>query len=126
MCGCRPLFKTACGFPLKKAVLVIGIIQIIITVIATICNVVNLSMYRVDCDQVDICWGPVVKYAVVDALFGVICGVLLIFGSRSKNSCLLISWVVIVFCMTWKYVWVIAVSDWSSIEVKKRYLLKFF
>merc|ERR1711970_894564 len=88
------------------------------TIIATILNVINLRSTYDECDDddddADACWGPIVKYCVVDAFFGIACGLLLIFGSRSRNSCLLIAWVIII--MTWKYVWVVASKDWTNIE----------
>ena len=68
----------------------------------------------------DVCIGPIIKYAVFDAFFGVVCALLLIFGAHLRNNCLLISWVVITICTSLKYVYVVVVSDWSRLEVKKK------
>ena len=54
-----------------------------------------------------------------DAFFGVGCSLLLIFGAHLRNNCLLISWVVITVICSLKYVYVVAVNDWSRLEVQK-------
>ena len=65
----------------------------------------------------DVCIGPIIKYAVFDAFFGVVCSLLLIFGAHLRNNCLLISWVVITLCTSLKYFYVVVISDWSRLEV---------
>jgi len=131
MCGScfsRPCVKSCFGLPLKTAVFAIGIIQIIITVLATIINVLNLSnKLKDECDGVDVCAGPIIKYSVVDAFQGVGCGLLLIFGSKSKNSCLLWSWIIVVVCVSLKYWWVVFTHDWTAMEdwIAITYLLFF-
>ena len=69
----------------------------------------------------DVCIGPIIKYAVFDAFFGVVCALLLIFGAHLRNNCLLISWVVITICTSLKYVYVVVFSDWSRLEVKNKF-----
>merc|ERR1711874_496892 len=44
MCG-PPCFRSVCGMPLQKAVYIIGLIELIITVIVTIANVVKYSQF---------------------------------------------------------------------------------
>ena len=68
----------------------------------------------------DVCIGPIIKYAVFDAFFGVGCSLLLIFGAHLRNNCLLISWVVITIICSLKYVYVVTVNDWSRLEVQKK------
>merc|ERR1712223_495917 len=44
MCG-PPCLRSVCGVPLQKAVYIIGLIELIITVIVTIANVVKYSQF---------------------------------------------------------------------------------
>ena len=73
----------------------------------------------------DVCIGPIIKYAVFDAFFGVGCSLLLIFGAHLRNNCLLISWLVITIFTSLKYVYVVVVSDWSRLEVQNKFDFKF-
>merc|ERR1712170_326153 len=101
MCGGRPCFTSCCGLSLQKTVIVIGIIELVITLIATILNIIKYANsigafdedYK-ECDDKDVCIGPIIKYAVFDAFFGIICSLMLIFGAHLRNHCLLISWMV--------------------------------
>merc|ERR1711936_490760 len=63
MCG-PPCFRSVCGMPLQKAVYIIGLIELIITVIVTIANVVKYSQFvnEEDCQGKDVCIGPIIKY----------------------------------------------------------------
>merc|ERR1712012_803698 len=67
MCG-PPCFRSVCGMPLQKAVYIIGLIELIITVIVTIANVVKYSQFvnEEDCEGKDVCIGPIIKYCVFD------------------------------------------------------------
>merc|ERR1712203_1116427 len=44
MCG-QPCFRSVCGMPLQTAVYIIGLVELIITVIVTIANVVKYSKF---------------------------------------------------------------------------------
>merc|ERR1711963_827093 len=59
MCG-PPCFRSVCGMPLQKAVYIIGLIELIITV----SNVVKYSQFvnEEDCEGKDVCIGPIIKY----------------------------------------------------------------
>merc|ERR1712200_101297 len=72
MCG-PPCFRSVCGMPLQKAVYIIGLIELIITVIVTTANVVKYSQFvnEGDCQGKDVCIGPIIKYCVFDAFFGI-------------------------------------------------------
>merc|ERR1712211_19901 len=108
MCG-PPCFRSVCGMPLQKAVYIIGLIELIITVIVTIANVE-------DCEGKDVCIGPIIKYCVFDAFFGILCSVLLFIGARMRHRCLLIFWILITLGCSIKYLYVFFVSDWTSLE----------
>merc|ERR1711963_265460 len=58
MCG-PPCFRSVCGMPLQKAVYIIGLIELIITVIVTIANVAKYSQFvnGEDCEGKDVCIG---------------------------------------------------------------------
>merc|ERR1712092_45268 len=66
MCG-PPCFRSVCDMPLQKAVYIIGLIELIITVIVTIANVVKYSQFvnEDDCEGKDVCIGPSIKYLYV-------------------------------------------------------------
>ena len=70
-----------------------------------------------ECDDKDVCIGPIIKFAVFDALFGVGCSLMLIFGAHLRNHCLLVSWMVVTLVISTKYIWVVIVNDWSNLEV---------
>lgn len=118
MCGGRPCFTSVCGLSLQKTVLIIGFVQLGITIIATILNVVKMSRgYDEDeCDGKDICIGAIIKFAVLDALFGVACGLMLIFGAKLKNHCLLILWMIVTGFASVKYIWIVCTRDWTRLE----------
>merc|ERR1712152_123884 len=105
MCG-PPCFRSVCGMPLQKAVYIIGLIELIITVIVTIANVVKYSQFvnENDCEGKDVCIGPIIKYCVFDAFFGILCSILLIF------------WIIITIGCSIKYLYVFIVSDWTNLE----------
>merc|ERR1711913_128998 len=119
MCG-PPCFRSVCGMPLQKAVYIIGLI-------VTIANVVKYSQFvnEEDCQGKDVCIGPIIKYCVFDAFFGILCSVLLFIGARMRHRCLLIFWILITLGCSIKYLYVFFVSDWTSLEdwVSISYLL---
>merc|ERR1712141_201446 len=104
MCG-QPCFRSVCGMPLQTAVYIIGLVELIITVIVTIANVVKYSQFvnEEDCEGKDVCIGPIIKYCVFDAFFGILCSVLLF-------------WILITLGCSIKYLYVFFVSDWTSLE----------
>merc|ERR1712088_993366 len=92
MCG-PPCFRSVCGFPLQKAVYIIGLVELTITVIVTIANVVKYSKNVTEdgefCEGKDVCIGPIIKHCVFDAFFGILCSILLFIGARMRHRCLL-------------------------------------
>merc|ERR1712192_140765 len=82
MCG-PPCFRSVCGMPLQTAVYIIGLVELIITVIVTIANVVKYSKFvnEEDCEGKDVCIGHIIKYCVFDAFFGILCSILLFIGA---------------------------------------------
>ena len=108
------------GVPLQKAVLIIGYVELGITIIATILNVIRYNSafdsYGDECAGKDVCIGPLIKYAVLDGFTGVVCSLMLIFGAKRQNKCLLILWMLITFCISIKYTWVVFTHDWTSLE----------
>merc|ERR1712066_82815 len=117
MCG-QPCFRSVCGMPLQTAVYIIGLVELIITVIVTIANVVKYSKFvnEEDCEGKDVCIGPIIKYCVFDAFFGILCSILLFIGARMRHRCLLIFWIIITLGCSIKYLYVFIVSDWTSLE----------
>jgi len=118
MCGGKPCFSSVCGLSLQRSVMIIGFVQLGITVVATILNVVKMSRgydYS-ECQGKDVCTGAIIKYAVFDALFGVGCALLLIFGAKLRNNCLLVSWMLITVVASAKYIWIVSVRDWTDLE----------
>ena len=125
MCGGRPFFNSCCGLSLQKSVIVIGIIELIITLIATILNMIKLKFgpfgafderYK-ECIGRDLCFVPMVKYAMFDAFFGIISSLMLIFGAHLRNNCLLITWALTTVLTSTKYIHVLDANDWSRLEV---------
>merc|ERR1712018_470204 len=96
MCG-QPCFRSVCGMPLQKAVYIIGLVELIITILVTIANVLKYSKFvnEEDCEGKDVCIGPIIKYCVFDAFFGILCSILLFIGARLRHRCLLIFWIII-------------------------------
>merc|ERR1712055_790113 len=94
MCG-QPCFRSVCGMPLQTAVYIIGLVELIITVIVTIANVVKYSKFinEEDCEGKDV-----------------------FIGARLRHRCLLIFWIVITLGCSIKYLYVFVVSDWTSLE----------
>ena len=43
MCGGRPCFASVCGISLQRSVIIVGILELILTVIATILNIVKYA-----------------------------------------------------------------------------------
>ena len=122
MCGGRPCFNSFLGIPLQLTVIIIGVIELIITIIATILNVVKYAQfvdpYGEECEGKDVCIGPLIKYSVFDAFFGIVCALLLIVGAHTRNHCMLITWMIITAVISLKYIWVVVTHDWTSLEVK--------
>lgn len=120
MCNERPCFTSVLGIPLKTAVFDIGVIEFAITVIATTLNVIKFTQYVElfgdECENRDVCIGPLIKYTVFDAFFGVICAALLMVGSLQRSQCLLITWMIFTVLISIKYVWVVITHDWTSLE----------
>ena len=116
-----PCLRKVCGLSLEQSVLVVGGIQLCVTVIATSLNVIKFlsenSKYvdNSECED-DVCIGPLIKYTVFDAFFGLVSSLLLIFGSRFRHQCLLITWIIITCVTSVKYIWVILTHDWTSLE----------
>merc|ERR1712045_313112 len=106
MCG-PPCFRSVCGFPLQKAVYIIGLVELTITVIVTIANVVKYSKNVTE--DGEFCEGK-------DAFFGILCSILLFIGARMRHRCLLIFWILITLGCSIKYLYVFFVSDWTSLE----------
>jgi len=115
-----PCISSCCGLPLQKAVILIGVAELVITIIATALNVTKAAGafdgYGEECEGKDVCIGPIIKYAVFDSLFGIICSLLLIFGAHTRNNCMLISWMVVTIALSAKYIWVVVTHDWSALE----------
>merc|ERR1712141_127590 len=128
MCG-QPCFRSVCGLPLQKAVYIIALVELIITVIVTIANVVKYSKGidsgDVECEGKDVCIGPIIKYCVFDAFFGILCSILLLVGAKLHHRCLLIFWILITAGCSIKYFIVFIGNDWTSLEdwVSISYLL---
>merc|ERR1712001_395482 len=103
-----------------KAVYIIGLVELTITVIVTIANVVKYSKNETEdgefCEGKDVCIGPIIKHCVFDAFFGILCSILLFIGARMRHRCLLIFWIVITLCCSVKYLYDAIVSDWTSLE----------
>jgi len=124
MCGGKPCFSSVFGISLQKSVLIVGIVELVITIIATILNIIKYSAaigafdedFGPECDDKDVCIGPIIKYAVFDGFFGVGCALLLIFGAHLRNHCLLISWMIITIFISMKYIWVVITHDWTALE----------
>merc|ERR1712241_1458040 len=110
MCG-PPCFTSVCGLPLQKAVYIIALVELMITVIVTIANVVKYSKGidsgDVECEGKDVCIGPIIKYCVFDAFFGILFSILIPAGCSIK------------------YLIVFIGNDWTSLEdwVSISYLL---
>jgi len=124
MCGGKPCFNSVFGVSLQKSVLIIGIVELVITIIATILNIIKYSAaigafdddFSDECDDKDVCIGPIIKYAVFDGFFGIGCALMLIFGAHLRNHCLLISWMIITIFISMKYIWVVITHDWTALE----------
>merc|ERR1711953_958953 len=86
MCG-PPCFRSVCGFPLQKAVYIIGLVELTITVIVTIANVVKYSK-NVNEDG-EFCDGKDV-----------------FIGAGMRHRCLLIFWILITLGCSIKYLYV--------------------
>ena len=53
-----------------------------------------------------------------DILFPLACALLLIYGAKRKNSCLLLIWFGIAFISYVQYLYVFFASDWDKAEVR--------
>jgi len=120
MCGGPPCIKSCCGLSLQKTVFYIGVVELVITGIITIANVwkyvQTIDVESEDCKGKDICIGPIIKYCVFDAFFGVLCALILMVGAKRRNSCLLITWIIITIICSIKYIVTICLNDWTSLE----------
>ena len=78
--------------------------------------------------DVDVCMGPLIKYAVFDAFIGSICAIILIFGALGRSVCMLIIWMMVIPCASIKYVWVLHNSNWTQYEdyISLMYLCFYF
>ena len=79
-------------------------------------------------DDVDVCIGPLIKYAVFDAFIGSICAIILIVGALGRSVCILIIWMIVVPFTSIKYVWVLNTSNWTQYEdyISLMYLCFYF
>lgn len=113
-------FDSVCGVSLTKSVIIIGILELCLTLVATVLNIVKyagaMDTYGEECEGKDVCIGPLIKYAVLDALFGVACSLMLIFGAKRRSFCLLILWMIITLLISIKYIWVVVTHDWTKLE----------
>merc|ERR1719209_821896 len=113
--------------PLQTAVYIIGLVELIIIVIVTIANVVKYSKFINQQENAaeDVCIGPIIKYCVFDAFFGILCSILLLVGAKLHHRCLLIFWILITAGCSIKYLIVFIGNDWTSLEdwVSISYLL---
>ena len=64
MCGSRPCFKSVFGLDLATAVIIIGVLELLVTIIATVLNVVKYTKhfddpvaYEEECADKDVCIG---------------------------------------------------------------------
>merc|ERR1711977_251797 len=110
MCG-PPCFTSVCGLPLQKAVYIIALVELMITVIVTIANVVKYSKGidsgDVECEGKDVCIGPIIKYCVFDAFFGILCSILLLVGNDWTS---LEDWVSISYLLFYTLVTMVVVA----------------
>jgi hypothetical protein len=117
----RPCFSSCLGLPLQTTVIVIGLLELLITIVATVLNVVKYAKFMdpdgEECEGKDVCIGPLIKYSVFDAFTGVVCALLLIVGGYTRSHCLLITWCIVTLMASAKYVWVVVTHDWTSLEV---------
>ena len=115
-----PCFSSCFGLPLQTTVVVIGVIELFITIIATVLNVAkfaqNIDTEGEECEGKDVCLGPLIKYSVFDAFFGALCALLLIVGGHTRSHCLLVTWILVTLFTSLKYVWVVVTHDWTSLE----------
>ena len=58
-----------------------------------------------------------------DILFPLACALLLIYGAKRKDSCLLIIWFGIAFISYVQYLYVFFASDWDKAEVLRHQVL---
>ena len=121
MCDSRACLNSVCGLELGIAVILIGLSELAVTFVVTILNVVKYAEYHdaygEECEDKDVCIGPLIKYSVFDAFFGVLSSVILIAGAYTESKCLILTWIVITVMTSCKYVWVVITKDWTSLEV---------
>ena len=66
MCGGRPCFTSVCGVSLQRAIMVLGGVQLALTLIATLLNSLKYSRisgvfdedFDESCGDVEVCIGP--------------------------------------------------------------------
>ena len=121
MCGNRPCFNSVLGIELGTSVFIIGVIELLVTIIATVLNVVKYAKYYdaygEECEDKDVCIGPLIKYSVFDAFFGVLSSVILMVGAHTRSRGLILTWILITVVASIKYVWTVITHDWTSLEV---------
>jgi len=106
-CGTEPLLDSVFGIPLRRSVFLAGVVQLFITIITTIFSTIQYAQYRNSaygdlCDGTDWCIGPLLRFAVFDALSG-----LLMCGAKQESRCLLVSWMVFTGFCSLNHLWVV-------------------
>merc|ERR1712226_622033 len=104
------------GIPLQKAVLWGGIFKLVLTLIFAIISVVSLSQLCEGVTDKAKCVGPQIRQVFFDILFPLACALLLIYGAKRKDPCLLIIWFGIAFISYVQYLYVFFASDWDKAE----------
>merc|ERR1712226_1386816 len=104
------------GIPLQKAVLWGGIFKLVLTLIFAIISVVSLSQLCEGVTDKAKCVGPQIRQVFFDILFPLACALLLIYGAKRKDPCLLLIWFGIAFISYVQYLYVFFASDWDKAE----------
>ena len=76
MCGGRPCFTSVCGVSLQHAIMVLGGVQLVLTLIATLLNSLKYSRisgvfdedFDESCGDVEVCIGPIIKVSCTNIL----------------------------------------------------------
>ena len=76
MCGGRPCFTSVCGVSLQRAIMVLGGVQLALTLIATLLNSLKYSRisgvfdedFDESCGDVEVCIGPIIKVSCSNIL----------------------------------------------------------
>ena len=114
MCHGAPIVSSVFGIPVRRAVQIIGYVQLFWVIIAGILDIASYTQYDTDISVV----GPFVREVVVGSLFNLILALLLVFGSHRNSKNTILIWLIIIFCLTFYYfINVVFVSDWSTYNV---------